>query len=1102
MVTLASGIPAAIRPMHLRLSAAPHFDPDDGVARALALLDAALLAWLALEGPTPRARLAQLLWPDKDAEAARNSLRQRLFQLRKQLGADLVGGSTTLALADGVTHDLDDADGVLGATAADDLAPGEFALWLEQQRARRRDRVRRSLVELAEMAERANDFDDALTHARELLALEPLSEEAHRRVMRQHYLAGDRAAALLAFDRCEQLLKDEVGARPSAETLALLHTIERSMEPDGAALPMRAPAAVLRPPRLVGRSVELAAASQAWASQRAFCLEGEPGLGKSRLLQEIAAQRGQVLSVQARPGDHVVPYATLSRLLQAIARHPALAAAPSARATAAEHAALMGQASVTPQAAGRWVERAISGGIEAILIDDLHFADDASLDWLLEWLRGTEAPLPCWGFARRPNEGSASLVQFVDALLQAHRLDPVALRPLTREQLAELLASLGIESLRAPEFVAALHRHSGGNPLFALETLRHAWAQSGLAGQPLPRPINVTRTIERRVMRLSPAAVRIARCAAVAGTDFSIDLAAKVLASPVIDLADAWNELEQAHVFVDGAFAHDLIFEAVRASLPQAIARHLHGEVARHLEQRPHAPPAAIAEHWLAAQAVQQALPFLHRAGEAAAAQRRFGEAAATYEREARLRLQCGDAQGAYLAAQALRKAAFQLDLAHRTDAALDLLDQAASTPQQRAFACAERAIVHVHRGAMADAERAVEAGLQALGNVVDPAVRSMLLQHLAAVRLWQNRAADANDLLRSIERDVADSGSPESQIEFAQALAVVQEHLDLPVDAARWHRRAADLSLAHGDVPRAAQCMLNLALGHRDAGRLDLALAGVEEAQRLLTSLPEGEIPYSSLDTNFGLVLRDLGRLGESIEWLDRAIERGRVHMPGWVANFHAHRAQTWLYMGQFARAQQDLDAAGAISAPPLARSRCDLVRALMLCMRGLDATAVLEAAQAHLGAGARALMRQRLALARCVILEPAEALAVAGEVLDAATVSQRPGLVIAARARMCQAALRLGHASEAARHARHLAAIDANTGSDDLYRGEIWLTAVQALMPLDPAHGLALLQGAVSWVRERAAHHVPEAARDSFLHRNPFNRELLALSARLAPR
>jgi hypothetical protein len=74
----------------------------------------------------------------------------------------------------------------------------------------------------------------------------------------------------------------------------------------------------------------------------------------------------------------------------------------------------------------------------------------------------------------------------------------------------------------------------------------------------------------------------------------------------------------------------------------------------------------------------------------------------------------------------------------------------------------------------------------------------------------------------------------------------------------------------------------------------------------------------------------------------------------------------------------------------------------------------------------------------------------------------------------------------------------VDDHTGTDDLYRGEIWLTAVSALMPVDAPAAVALLRKAVSWVKERAAQHVPEAARDSFLHRNPFNRDLLALAAR----
>ena len=68
-----------------------------------------------------------------------------------------MAGTTTLVLAGGVTHDLDDADGVLGDTAAENLTAGEFAQWLALQRSRRQARVRTALVELAEMTERARD---------------------------------------------------------------------------------------------------------------------------------------------------------------------------------------------------------------------------------------------------------------------------------------------------------------------------------------------------------------------------------------------------------------------------------------------------------------------------------------------------------------------------------------------------------------------------------------------------------------------------------------------------------------------------------------------------------------------------------------------------------------------------------------------------------------------------------------------------------------------------------------------------------------------------------------------------------------------------------
>jgi DNA-binding SARP family transcriptional activator len=221
--------PATTGTLHLRLSQVPVVVRPDGVPVALAPRDAALLAWLALEGPTPRARMAGLLWPESAPEAARNTLRQRLYQLRRQHEDALIDGQTHLALGRTVTHDLDSGESLLEGNAVE--IAGEYGQWLAQQRERRRSRTRQGLAARAECAEAAQDWPAALALAQELLALQPLSEEAHQRLMRLHYLAGDRAAALLAFDRCEKLLKDEIGARPSAATLACWPTWKATAAP-------------------------------------------------------------------------------------------------------------------------------------------------------------------------------------------------------------------------------------------------------------------------------------------------------------------------------------------------------------------------------------------------------------------------------------------------------------------------------------------------------------------------------------------------------------------------------------------------------------------------------------------------------------------------------------------------------------------------------------------------------------------------------------------------------------------------------------------------------------------------------------------------------
>jgi hypothetical protein len=133
--------------------------------------------------------------------------------------------------------------------------------------------------------------------------------------------------------------------------------------------------------------------------------------------------------------------------------------------------------------------------------------------------------------------------------------------------------------------------------MFALETLKDLVLSGQAAtlaeGARLPQPVSVGALVERRLAQLSSEALRLARVAALAGPDFSAELAAAVLDAHPLDIAEPWRELETAQVLRDGAFAHDLIFEAARKSVPKPIARLLHRRIAATWWQGERCPTAS-----------------------------------------------------------------------------------------------------------------------------------------------------------------------------------------------------------------------------------------------------------------------------------------------------------------------------------------------------------------------------------------------------------------------------------------------------------------------------------------------------------------------------
>lgn len=223
----AAGVSPGVAAGWLQLCGEPAFHHPDGRQTAIDGKDALLLAYLAIEGPTPRARLAAFVWPEVERERARNSLRQRLHRLRRLLGLELLREGEVTALHDGLATDLQPPAPDASVAIAPLLGSfewkgaGEAGPWLAARRAQHEDTQLDWLSRRCSELEAQGQLVAALRETQRLIAARPSSEHAHRRLMRLHHLRGDRAAALAAYERCVQILDDEMGTAPSSETRAL-----------------------------------------------------------------------------------------------------------------------------------------------------------------------------------------------------------------------------------------------------------------------------------------------------------------------------------------------------------------------------------------------------------------------------------------------------------------------------------------------------------------------------------------------------------------------------------------------------------------------------------------------------------------------------------------------------------------------------------------------------------------------------------------------------------------------------------------------------------------------------------------------------------------
>jgi DNA-binding SARP family transcriptional activator len=531
----------------------------------------ALLIYLAVEGRVhARKKLSEQFWPEGDARHGRAALRITLLHLRHMLGEDtdvfpvphlLIKRDTLgLDLTSAIELDLhtlheawtsacasthttlttpEEADRTLLARLqrAISLPRGEFLEgfslrdapafddWVRFQREYWHLRINEVFDRLSQMQFEAGELEAAVETVNRWLVLSPLHEDAYRRLMRLHFAAGDRAAALHAYDVCRAMLATGMQTEPTPETAALASRMRAVAPPRRKESPTPpvalSPTAFLEGP-LLGRTAELSTLIKVYhTAQRGqtqvVLLEGEVGIGKTRLATEFLAwaemEGADVLQGQAfETGGHL-PYrpviealrsrierenapddllsdtwlAELSRLLPELRdRYPDLSDPVGDRSVARnrlfEAVARLGQALATRT-------------MLVLFIDDVQWADAASLD-VLHYLarRFAESETPAlllltlrMGERHMP----PGLAEWRTDMERAVPLTHLPLGPLAAEDILRLLQAFGgkgdrdgVRSADLERFGQWLFAETEGQPFYLMETLKVLLDRGALASRP------------------------------------------------------------------------------------------------------------------------------------------------------------------------------------------------------------------------------------------------------------------------------------------------------------------------------------------------------------------------------------------------------------------------------------------------------------------------------------------------------------------------------------------------------------------------------------------------------------------------------------------
>jgi DNA-binding SARP family transcriptional activator/class 3 adenylate cyclase len=636
-------------------------------------------------------------------------------------------------------------DDVATLEEAADLVQGEplpedrYEDWAAPVREHVQRRWREICLQLARLHARRGANQEAAGWYERLLESDPLNEEAVQGLLEILLERGNRTKALRRYRQFERRLEDELGVPPQPETMALVAAIEerKASQIDRSELPtheqQRSLAAVIpmyplpRSGPLVGRDEELAQMlaalpgrrePQVSAPVRLLLVAAEAGMGKTRLLAELA-ERAREESLLTLAGgcyeqEGKLPYGPIhDALLDYVRGEPEAAVRSRLGDLLPELARILpelrtrlpdipepmmgdaeGQRLRLFSTVAQVLERVSEGGAVVLILDDLHWADDASLQ-LLHYLlrqRGLDRVLVVGAYRTEEVASETPLAQ-----LEAEARDEAwaalfPLMPLEEDSLEDVLAER-MDGRFAKSAVTALQERSGGNPFFALQMAR-LLAQEGrlvegeegwclAEGASVELPPEVRATVARRLRRLARREREVLTLGAVLGREFGYPALEAVWSRDEDALYTAIETSMSEQVLTetdDGyAFGHPLLHEVVYARVPSGQRVRLHRKAGVALEtlygERPNGHAAELARHFLQGGDRVRALAYTMHAGDQAEAAFAHGEAERQYRTALELARGLGDDA---IEAEALAKLGSALRAAGRDAEAIEVLEEAA----------------------------------------------------------------------------------------------------------------------------------------------------------------------------------------------------------------------------------------------------------------------------------------------------------------------------------------------------------------------------------------------------------------------------------------